>query len=136
MPTGATDQQLLERLALAHHGLRRRVERLRAASPEAVLGIGAAVVFHGALEEQWLHRSSAVLEPAIIEQLASEHARLTDDLELLESLFDSTLDSSDLASLSHALLDRLRAHIARDDRVFYQSLPKLRGVPVRHPGTG
>lgn len=132
MPTGTTDRQLLERLAVAHDGLRRRIEWLAASpSPAAVLDIGAAVVFHGVLEEHWLHASDTLLEPATVTQLAIEHARLADDLDLLGSLYDSHPDSPDLGPLADALLTRLRAHITRDDRVFYQSIPRLRGTPVR-----
>jgi hypothetical protein len=134
MPVGVADRQFFERLAITHDALRRRVERMGVgASPAAVLDIGVAVVFHGAVEECWPQAADTLLEPATVAQFAIEHARLAEDLDLLASLAESHPSSPDLGSLADALLARLREHITRDDRVFYQSIPRLRGAPVRRP---
>jgi hypothetical protein len=124
-----TDVQM--RFARAHHALLRRAEAdATHQSPASVLDLGAAVLFHGALEEQWPAALNSALDESAIGQLANEHERLADDLELLQSIWEATPESPDLDPLCQALRKRLKAHLARDDRIFYLSIPKLQ---TAHP---
>ncbi len=118
---GSPDEtERLARIAGAHHRLAERAGALDAASPPAVLDLGAAVLFHGELERQWLFARHPLLDPAVIEQLTAEHDQLALDLETFDSLWHADPESHDVPALSGSLLSRLRDHIARDERVLYQ----------------
>ena len=128
------DRALVTRVARAHVRLARR---LAAAPPNPadVLDLGTAVVLHGALERRWLLSLRPMLDKAAIAQLDEEHERLEDDLDLLESIVEANPDSPDVASLCTALLERLRDHVARDERVLYRLAPSARtGSDAVEPG--
>jgi hypothetical protein len=111
---------LIRQLADAHHGLARRVASAADLSPRAVLDLGAAVLFHGAVERELLFPLSP-LEFEVQAEFVARHAQLADDLALLESLIETDPDSPDVAILASALHARLKEHISRDDRVFYHA---------------
>ncbi|MFN8061751.1 MAG: hypothetical protein U0Q12_21510 [Vicinamibacterales bacterium] len=107
-------------MARAHRALLERLSDNAPTRPATVLGLGAAVVLHGLLEEVWLIERARWLDDAASAELAVEHDRLAEDLDLLDGLLHSEPDSPDVQSLSDAILSRLREHVARDGRVFYQ----------------
>lgn len=113
------DQALVSRVTRAHVRLARRLAQARP-RPADVLDLGTAVILHGALERRWLLALRPMLDQAAIAQLDQEHERLDDDLELLESILDASPDSPDVGPLCAALLERLREHVARDERVLYR----------------
>jgi hypothetical protein len=112
---------LIQQLARAHGGLARRAAAADSLAPASVLDLGAAVLFHGAVERELLFPVSPFLASEVQTEDAARHAQLADDLALLESLIDTDPDSPDVGILASALLARLKAHIARDDRVFYHT---------------
>lgn len=119
------DQALVSRVTRAHLRLARRVAEARP-TPADVLDLGTAVILHGALERRWLLALRPMLDKAAVAQLDEEHERLEDDLELLESILDTTPDSPDVSPLCAALLERLREHVARDERLLYRLAPGVR----------
>ncbi len=120
------DKAILQtRLRLTHRSLLRRLQVDRELSPEAVLDIGAAVLFHGALEECSATANASIIDETVLKNLAAEHGQIADDLEFLETFYETTPESDDVDSLCLALRERLRSHIERDERLFYESLPKL-----------
>lgn len=113
------ERALVSRVNRAHERLVRRLAEARP-RPADVLNLGTAVVLHGALERRWLLDLRPVLDRAVVAQLDDEHERLADDLELLESILNANADSPDVGPLCSALLERLREHTARDERVLYR----------------
>lgn len=123
-----SDASLVALVTRAHERLARRLAEARP-DPREVLDLGTAVVLHGALERRVLLAQAPVIDQAALAQFDEEHARLADDLELLESILDTAPDSPDVAPLCRALLDRLRGHVARDDRVLYRLALGVRADP-------
>mgnify|MGYP003406488325 FL=1 len=111
----------MEQLARAHHGMARRARAADTLTPGAVLDLGAAVLFHGAVERELLFPLNPLLDFEVQTEYARRHAQLADDLALLESLAETDPDSPDVEILCSALLSRLKQHIAQDDRVFYHA---------------
>ncbi len=109
----------LEELSRLHGDLLARAERLAPSDVSAVLNLGAAVVLHGFLERAYLQPRCPLLDSAVITEMAAEHDHLAAHLPLLDELFRAEPGSPDVGPLSAALLERLRAHLARDNRVFY-----------------
>jgi hypothetical protein len=127
------DRPLVALVTRAHGRLARRLAEARP-EPRDVLDLGTAVILHGALERRLLLAPSPVLDQAALAQLEEEHARLEDDLELLESILETNPDSPDVAPLCTALLERLRDHVARDDRVLYRLARGVRAEAGKEPG--
>jgi hypothetical protein len=123
------DRALVTRVARAHVRLARRLAEARP-RPADVLDLGTAVILHGALERRWLLALRPMLDKAAIAQFDQEHERLDDDLDLLESIVEANPDSPDVASLCTALLERLREHVARDERVLYRLARSARAESV------
>lgn len=90
-------------------------------SPGAVLVVGEAVLAFASLEASALFPLLPLLDPAVKTELADEHERLADDLQLLRWLVANTPDSPDVAELTGALARRMREHIARDGRLLAQA---------------
>ena len=114
-------ERLVGQLARAHHGLAKRVRAADALTPGTVLDIGAAVLFHGAVERELLFPLNPLFDPEVQNEYAGRHTKLADDLALLESLVETSPDSPDVEILSSVLLSRLKEHLAQDDRLFYQA---------------
>jgi hypothetical protein len=112
------DRALFERLAALHHGLAARLAD-PPPTPDALLDLGAAVIFHGALEGRWLSEHVPLLEPCVLARFAIEHERLADDLLLLQSIRETSPQSADVPVLCAALAARLRDHVARDEELIY-----------------
>lgn len=114
-----SDQGLIGQLARTHHAIARRIAAADDLPPRGVLDLGAAVVFHGAVERELLFPLNPLLDFELQAEFAAKHAELAEDLMLLESLLDTDPGSPDVQILSSALLARLKEHVARDDRLFY-----------------
>ena len=54
---------------------------------------------------------------AVIQELASEHEQLAEDLQLLEWLVRTAPESPDVDGLTTSLLSRMRTHVHRDGRL-------------------
>jgi hypothetical protein len=118
-PLPAEERALVSRVVHAHQRLMRRLATAKP-NPADVLNLGTAVILHGTLERRWLIGLRPLLDRAAAAQLDEEHVRLEEDLELLESIFETCPDSPDVGPLCGALLDRLREHVDRDERVLYR----------------
>ncbi len=121
--------ELLRRLATAH---RRLLEAARpSADPgvDAALALGAAVALHALWEPALLGAQRHLLDSAVAEELAADHARLEEGLTLLAELQAADPQSRDLQPLAEALRDHLRRHLERDERALYGPLLRLGAIP-------
>ncbi len=135
MKSEAATVELLQQGAEEHRILLARGERTSSDNVTAVLNLGSAVLLHGVLERSQVYAANQYLAAAVIEQFTADHARLAEDLALLEDLRQSDPESQDLATLSAALLERLLEHLERDERTLYQPLERLRVVEQPRPAT-
>ncbi len=117
------DSRLVE-AERAHRALIVRAERTSCRCPEAVLNLGATIAAHAA-HLSYLRRLNRFVDELILEELSVDHRRLAEDLELLESLARSAPDSPDIEPLASALVERIRALLEREQRIFYQPLLRL-----------
>lgn len=111
--------------AREHRRLARRAGDTPDSDFAAVLALGLAVSMHGVVEQIGLYAANRFLDPSVVERLREEHRRLADDLAFFEQLLGSKPDSEDLPALSQALLQRLRVHLERDERLLYRPLERL-----------
>ncbi len=135
MKSEAVTVDLLQQGAEEHRKLLLRAEFTRSEDVTAVLNLGSAVLLHGVLERSHVYAANQYLSAEVIEQFTADHARLAEDLALLEDLRRSDTESQDLATLSAALLERLLDHMERDERTLYQPLDRLRVVEPPRPAT-
>lgn len=113
-------REALSRLADLQRSLEARTETLDG-SPAAVLELGPAVLDFAATEEHAFLPLLGLLDPVVRAELADEHASLSQDLELLRWIVETTPESTDAAVLAEALTTRVRRHIARDGRLLAQA---------------
>lgn len=126
MQSEAATVDLLQQGAHEHHTLVARAKCTRGDDVTAILNLGSAVLLHGVLERSQVYAANQYLASAVIEQFAVDHARLADDLALLEDFRQSDPESADLVALSASLLERLLEHLERDERTLYRSLERFR----------
>lgn len=125
----AAQRQLVGRLAATHESVLRWM-RLGVEPPvEATLALGAAVLLHALLEPVLLAAQRHLLDPAVAEELAADHARLAADLDLLAELALGDPASPDLPPLAAALREHLVRHTERDERALYGPLARLEVLP-------
>ncbi len=117
---------LLDEIRTVHQELERRAAGSGWESVDAVLNLGAAVLLHGVLERLVIHPNHVLLDPAVIQQLNTEHRRLTHHLQTLEELRQSDPTSPDLPPLAEAVFHRLQEHLRRDSRTIYGPLTRLK----------
>src|SRR5687768_5586032 len=67
---------------------------------EQTLRVGHALLDFARREDQAFSTVAAWLDPAVQQDLAVEHRQLADDLQLLESLMQTTPDSPDVLVLT------------------------------------
>lgn len=116
---------LLDEIRTVHQELERRASGSGWESVDAVLNLGAAVLLHGLLERLIIHPNHVLLDPAVIQDLNTEHRRLTRHLQTLEELRHSDPTSPDLPPLAEAVFHRLKEHLQRDARTIYGPLTRL-----------
>lgn len=87
-----------------------------------MLNLGATIAAHSA-HISYLSELNRFLDDSILDELAAEHRRLADDLELLEALDRS--NSPDIGPLASALVVRIQEVLDREERIFYQPLLRL-----------
>ena len=99
-------------------------ERMRAigASPEDVLDVGQRVLAFAAREDEAFAWLTTLIDPDVRAELAAEHRRLAEDLELLDWLMRTSPDSPDVAMLADALVRRMREHLHRDGRLLARAV--------------
>lgn len=117
------DTRLLE-AEKAHRALIRRARRTTCHCPDAVLNLGATIAAHAA-HASYLGELNRFLDESVLEELAVEHRRLADDLDMLESLAQSESESPDVEPLASALVGRIQELLEREQRIFYQPLLRL-----------
>lgn len=127
---------LLQQGAEEHRTLLARAKSTSVDDVTAILNLGSAVVLHGVLERSQVYAANPYLANAVIEQFTAEHARLADDLALLEDFRQSDPESPDLVALSASLLERLLDHVERDERTLYRSLERLGFAEQPRPAKG
>ncbi len=135
MAQAPVPERPVEELARIHRTLLKSARQGDGEDVAAVLGLGAAVLFHGLLEATHILPRHHLLDPAVVEELAADHARLARDLAALEELWRSDPKSPDLPLLTRAVFQHLMTHLERDARALYQPLERLRaaGLGGSHP---
>lgn len=127
-------ESILDEAARQHRELIERAAETRWENVAAVLNVGSAVTLHGVLERSVIYPASKYLSAAVVQQLIADHKRLAEELGCLDEL--SRLASretrpsppevgDDLQAMSRAMLERLRSHLVRDERVLYGPLVSL-----------
>lgn len=119
---------LLDQAASVHGQLAKRARKIERQDVEAILSLVAAVVVHGLFERAVVFEYDEYVAPQAQEKLAREHAEFADALGLMEDLAATSPESSDLRSLSHAILEKAVRHIERDQRTIYGSLARLNAI--------
>ena len=76
-----------------------------------------ATVRTAAREDEAFSALTPLLDPAVRTELAADHQRIAEDLDLLDSLLQTTPTSADVAVLTASLVRRMRQHISRDGRL-------------------
>jgi hypothetical protein len=128
-------RKTLSRLARAHHALfERATEGPMRPSPEAVLNLGAGVVFHDIVMRLLPAAVFEVLDAGVLEELASEESEISENLDHLQSLRRSDSASHDVEVLASALIERMRKHLDRTERAIY--VPLQRFYPERNEAGG
>ena len=87
------------------------------ASPRETLVVGAALLAFAAREGEAFSALTPLLDPAVQGELAAEHHRIAEDLELLDWLLQTSPMSPDVSALTASLVRRMRQHICRDGRL-------------------
>ena len=115
-----------------HHRLRELAQETGDDQVQAILVLAAAVLLHGELEPAHLGAVLRFVDPAVLSELAREHAELAEDVECLRELRDEDPDSPDTRLLGAAIRQRLLSHLERDERVLYGPLRRLQGSDAGH----
>jgi hypothetical protein len=84
---------------------------------EDMLVVGRALLAFAEREEKAFAAVTSLLDPAVHQDLAAEHQRLDEDLQLLDWLVRTTPESPDVPVLTASLLTRMQQHIDRDGRL-------------------
>jgi hypothetical protein len=129
-PDPADLGELLRRLATAHRRLLVEVRRQGDPRLEATVALGVAVALHALWEPVLLAAQKHLLDSAVADELAADHARLDEGLTLLAELEALDPQSRDLLPLAAALRDHLARHLERDERALYAPLLRLGAVPA------
>jgi hypothetical protein len=103
-------------LLAEQRALERRICGL-APRPHDALLVGEALLAFASREDTAFSGVASLLDPAVTQELASEHAQLAEDLQLLDWLVRTTPESPDVDVLTASLLSRMRTHIDRDGRL-------------------
>jgi hypothetical protein len=90
-------------------------------TPREVIAVGRSLLAFAGTEGTSLRVLLSLLEPAVRDDLATEHERLADDLALLEWLIESAPGSPDVTTLADSLIRRMREHVSRDGRLLEQA---------------
>jgi len=128
MFNAASPTELLNQAAPIHDRLAARARHVDPADLDSILSLVAAVVIHGLLEEAVGFDRNEYVAPEAQENLAREHAELSEALVLMEDLAESSPESADLRALSGAVLEKVRRHVDRDQRTIYGSLARLSSI--------
>ena len=86
-------------------------------TPREVIAVGRSLLAFADTKGTSLRVLLSLLEPAVRDELVTEHERLADDLALLEWLMESAPGSPDVTALADSLIRRMRAHVSRDARL-------------------
>jgi hemerythrin-like domain-containing protein len=109
----------------AHAALLAESRRLERSSVDATLSLGAAIRVHQVMLELIPERLRSVADEEVIAELRAEERSLGENLDYLKSLYAAEPDSPDVDALAAALLERIRQHLDRSDRVLFRPLQSL-----------
>lgn len=109
-------QSMLEALMAEQRELEARIHDLHA-SPRETLVVGESLLAFANREDEAFSVLTPLLDPAVRAELAAEHQRIAEDLELLDWLVRTTPMSPDVSVLTSSLVRRMRQHICRDGRL-------------------
>lgn len=124
----------LTAVARCHHRLRELAEETGDDQVQAILALASAVLLHGELERAHLRPVRRFVDPAVLHELALDHAQLAEEAAYLQELRDRDAGSADVPLLASAMRARVLAHLERDERVLYAPLRRLTGLDLSTRG--
>lgn len=107
---------MLVALIAEQRELEMRIHDLHA-SPRETLVVGESLLTFAAREDEAFSALTPLLDPVVRAELAADHQRIAEDLELLDWLLQTTPTSADVSVLTASLVRRMRQHICRDGRL-------------------
>lgn len=102
-----------------------RAFRTDEASVAAVLNLGVGVVLLDQMTQCMMDSLTPLLDEGVLDRLAADEQDLSENLDHLDSLSATDPHSPDVNALAGALIERIRAHLERKDRVIYRPLKLL-----------
>lgn len=111
-----TGKSMLVALIAEQRELEMRIHDLHA-SPRETLVVGESLLTFAAREDEAFSALTPLLDPVVRAELAADHQRIAEDLELLDWLLQTTPTSADVSVLTASLVRRMRQHICRDGRL-------------------
>lgn len=118
-------EETLSRVTDAHSALLERCRRVERPSVDVALSLGAAVRVHQVMVELIPEPLRSFADEGILAELGVEERRLEENLDYMKSLSEAEPDSRDVRELAEALVERMRQHLERSDRVFFRPLEHL-----------
>lgn len=118
-------RRTLSRVAGAHAALLDESRRIERSSVDVTLSLGAALHLHQVMLELIPDPLRSIASEEIVAELGIEQRSLAENLDYLRSLHAAEPDSPDVEPLAAALLDRIRQHLERSDRVLFRALQRL-----------
>jgi hypothetical protein len=118
-------KRTLSRVAGAHAALLDESRRIERSSVDVTLSLGAALRLHQVMLELIPDPLRSFANEEIVAELGIEERGLAENLDYLKSLHAAEPNSPDVNPLAAALLDRIRQHLERSERVLFRPLQRL-----------
>lgn len=118
-------KRTLSRVIGAHAALLDESRRIERSSVDVALSLGAALHLHQVMLELIPDPLRSFANEEIVGELGLEARSLAENLDYLRSLHAAEPDSPDVDPLAAAVLDRIRQHLERSERMLFRPLQRL-----------
>jgi len=89
---------------------------------EDVLEAGRTLLAFARHEDQAMAALTHLMEPAVLNELRTEHEEISHDLELLGWIVSTSPESPDASALAESLARRMHKHVSRDGRLLARAI--------------